>query len=366
MVHKTLPPIIAALQHKQFQPVGFGPRPLPLFLDMLHAETAASPERRAAALAGLRAYQDAPRPRPRKPAPARFRKGTARLRDYAAANATGRAVLFVPSLINPPHILDLLPDQSLLRWLAAQGHRPMLLDWGTPKPGGPLDLTAHVERILLPLIAKFDTPPVLVGYCLGGTMALAAAALTRVAGLAMVAAPWHFTGLGSAARADIAQLWAAARPTCEAIGLVPMEVLQSGFWRLDPARTIAKYETFAQLEPDTPAFRRFVAMEDWANAGAPLPFAAGRALFEDFIAGDLSGSGHWRIAGRAIRPDALDCPAVDFVSRNDRIVPAATAADFPDRRDLGAGHVGMIVGSGARAQLWEPLSDWLNALPGLK
>ena len=41
-------------------------------------------------------------------------------------------MLVVPSLINRPYILDLAPGRSLLRWLAAQGLRPLLMDWGTP------------------------------------------------------------------------------------------------------------------------------------------------------------------------------------------------------------------------------------------
>lgn len=359
MVASAVPPFDTASQH--------GPRPLPLFLDMLREQTAASPERRAAALAGLRAYQDFPRRRARKPMPARFRKGTARLRDYGAKGATGRAVLFIPSLINPPHILDLLPELSLLRWLAQQGHRPFLLDWGTPPPNArELDVTAHVERVLLPLIAKFAEPPVLVGYCLGGTMALAAACLTPVAGLALIASPWTFAGFGAVARGEIAALWHAAKPVCAALGLVPMEVLQAGFWRLDPARTIAKYEAFAAMEPDSAAARQFVAMEDWANAGAPLPFATGRQVFEDFVGADATGAHRWQIKGTTITPAALTCPAIEFVSLNDRIVPAASAADLPARHDLGAGHVGMIVGRGARTQMWEPLSGWLNALPAPK
>jgi polyhydroxyalkanoate synthase len=61
-------------------------------------------------------------------------------------------------------------------------------------------------------------------------------------------------------------------------------------------------------------------------------------------------------------PLALACPAVEFVSRTDRIVPAATAAGLADRRDLAAGHVGMVVGGGARTVLWEPLAAWLTAV----
>lgn len=341
-----------------------GPRPLPLFLDMLRSETAASPERRAAALAGLAAFQHAPRARRGRLAPARFRKGRARLRDYGAPGADGRPVILVPSLINPPFILDLAPDASLVKWLATQGFHPFLLDWGHPLPTDrDLDVTAHVEQRLLPLIASFASPPILVGYCLGGTMALAAACAARVAGLALIATPWRYAGFGGAARAAIADLWRTAQPGCEKLGMVPMEVLQAGFWRLDPGKTIAKYEAFGRMVPGSAAAASFVALEDWANAGAPLPYAAGRQLFEDFVAADLTGKGGWRVAGTTVSPAAPDCPAIEFVSLNDRIVPAASAADLPDRHDLGAGHVGMIVGRGARSQLWEPLADWLNRLP---
>ena len=334
-----------------------GPRPLPLFLAMLREETAASPERRDAALAGLKAYQEAPRGTRRRLGPARFRRRQARLRDYGGS---GRDVVFVPSLINPPFVLDLAPQNSFLRWCSEQGLHPWLLDWGAPSPADrDLDATGHVERVLLPLLARFDEPPLLVGYCLGGTLALGAAAAGKAAGVAMIAAPWRFAGFGRA-RADIADLWSAAKPACETMGLVPMEVLQSGFWRLDPARTVGKYEAFGRMEPGSDPWRGFIALEDWANAGAPLTYAAGRELFEDFVGADLTGKGKWHVAGKTVDPHALPCPSVEFVSLSDRIVPKESAADLADRRDLGAGHVGMVVGGRARAQLWEPLADWLK------
>jgi polyhydroxyalkanoate synthase len=329
-----------------------------LFLEMVRAETQSSPLRTAAVLAGLTRYQEAPRMR-RRMAVATRRQGRARLRDYGKG---GRPVVFVPSLINPPFILDLMPERSLLRWIATQGCHTWLLDWGEPVPADrDLDIAGHVERILLPLLRRFREPPVLVGYCLGGTMSIAAAAAGACAGLATIAAPWRFDGYGEAARAEIATLWAAAQPGCERLGLVPMEVLQAGFWKLDPARTIAKYEAFAQLAGEEAAM--FVAMEDWANGGAPLPYAAGAELFGSFLAADRPGLGSWIVEGRAVEPLALPCPAVEFVSLNDRIVPASSAVGFAERRDLGAGHVGMVVGGRARTQLWEPLRDWIAALP---
>src|SRR5690349_15276630 len=116
----SLAPRIAALQHR--------PRPLPLFLAMLRSETAAEPARLQTALAGLRRYQEAERAPPPAPMPALAELRGATLRDYGGS---GPIVLFVPSLINPPNVLD-MGERSLLRWLTAQGHRVLLLDWGWP------------------------------------------------------------------------------------------------------------------------------------------------------------------------------------------------------------------------------------------
>jgi len=290
--------------------------------------------------------------------PAVASAGRAVLRDYGG---TGLPVVFVPSLINPPLVLD-LGENSLLRWLAQHGVHPLLVDWGSPTPDDRAqDVTAHVEGLLLPLLATLDRPPALVGYCLGGTMATATAAAIRTAGLVTIAAPWRFEAYGDALE-PISALWDQAHDTCEQLGLVPMEVLQSGFWQLDPRRTVAKFERFARLVPDSDEARAFVALEDWANGGAPLTFAAGRQLFDDFFVADLPGSGRWQIAGRNVDPETLGIPALSFVSSTDRIVPAASAARIGEVRELAMGHVGMIVGSRAREALWQPLADWLTAL----
>jgi hypothetical protein len=65
---------------------------------------------------GLRAYQEAPRPAPREPMPAIANAGRAVLRDYGGE---GLPVVFVPSLINPPLVLDLAEENSLLLARAA-------------------------------------------------------------------------------------------------------------------------------------------------------------------------------------------------------------------------------------------------------
>jgi len=333
------------------------PRPLTLFLDLVRRETGGQPERLARVLAGLRAYQEAPRPPVQPPKPALAVRRGAALRDHGGS---GPPLLFVPSLINPPDVLDLAPGKSLTGWLATQGFRVLLLDWGDVEERRDLGVAAHVEEILLPLIEELGEPPLLAGYCLGGTMAIGAAAAAKTKGLALLAAPWRFAGFPDESRRLLAELWRGAEPAAASFGMLPMEVLQSAFWSLDPARTVAKFERLASLPPQAAELQPFVALEDWANDGPPLPEAAAKELFRSLFERDDPGAGRWTVAGRAVRPERLACPVLNIVSRTDRIVPAASAAAVGERLDLDLGHVGMVVGSRAKEALWQPLAQWLS------
>jgi len=91
-------------------------------------------------LAAVERYRHHPYRRDLEPPPAIWAEGTTQLLDYtgiADAGDTDRfgqrpVVLFVPSLVNRAYILDLAEGNSFLRWLAAEGFRPLLVDWGRP------------------------------------------------------------------------------------------------------------------------------------------------------------------------------------------------------------------------------------------
>ncbi|MET0375695.1 MAG: alpha/beta fold hydrolase [Rhizorhabdus sp.] len=336
------------------------PRPLPLFLDMLRNETAAQPVRMRSALAGLKAYQAAPRPA-RPPAPptiARF--GRVTLRSYGAG---GHPVLFVPSLINGSEILDLTSENSMLRGLAAQGVNPVLLDWGSPDATErELSIGGHAESYIVPALEMLGKDTVLAGYCLGGTMSIAAAMLHPPKALVLLATPWDFAGFSSQARNDILELWRAAQPAAEAFGLLPAEVLQQIFWRIDPARTVAKFGHFASKNPASVEGQNYVAVEDWANDGPPLTLAAGRELMDTLMAQNASGVGAWTAGGGVVDPKLLRMPILNIVSTTDRITPAASSWPGGERIELAEGHVGMVVGRKAPGSLWRSLASWLSQL----
>ncbi len=295
-------------------------------------------------------------------------QGRARLLHYEAlsAQASGRApIIFIPSLINTPDVLDMSPNNSLLRFLTAAGHDIYQIDWGSPTTDDrDQDIGGYVTQLLLPLIAALPHAPVLVGYCLGGTMAIAAAALAPCIALATIATPWHFNAYPQSFRDQTHQAWTVAEQACRQLGVMPMEVLQTGFWSLDPRRTIEKYARFADKTDGDPGHDGFLLLEDWVNEGAPMTFAAGHELIENFYGADIPGSGQWSVGGQVIDPATLPFPTLAISSTRDSIVPHEARPRATDRISIDLGHVGMVVGRLARPMLWEPLSAWLSANGG--
>ena len=307
-----------------------------------------------AALAGLKNYEIAKRDAAPPPKSELARVRGSCIRDHGG---DGPPVLLVPSLINPPRILDLDPEVSLTSAIVQMNRRVLLLDWGNADARRELDVAGHVEHLLLPLLRRIGEPVALIGYCLGGTMAIAAANLCPVERVVTIAAPWRFADYPSESRQALDDMWQHSKAASRSLGALPMEVLQAAFWSLDPQRTVKKFAEFGRLDLGSPEARRFVALEDWANEGEPLPYPAACELIEDLFGTDLPGSGNWIIAKQAIT-DCPSAPALHILAGHDRIAPSATAP-AGDRLVIASGHVGLIVGS-ARIQLHKALAAFLD------
>ena len=335
------------------------PRPLPLFLDMVRTAAMTDPVLARRALAGVRRYGEARR----SPRPDRAVVATCGRVRLLAHGSSGPPLVMVPSLINPSHVLDLDRERSLLSYLGDHGFSAMVLDWGTPGSAEvEMDIGGHVSSYIVPLLQEIGEPVHLIGYCLGGTMAIAAAQHVHVRSLTLLATPWHYLRYPDASRSSLSALWARHRESVLAMGALPMEVLQQAFWGLDPERTVRKYADLADKADDDPAVTRFAALEDWSNSGAPLPAAAACDLFERFIGADEPGRGLWRVGGTVTTLDRLTAPRWHFVARKDRIAPAEAAPFGIGMTTCPSGHVGMIAVSRAISGCFEPVTAWLRSI----
>ena len=347
------------------------------------AQTLSTQARRRATafLEGILAYRRHPYRRDLPPAPEIWSEGSARLLDYGALaggdNAkTGVPVLVVPSLVNRAYILDLDGETSLLRWLAGRGLRPYLLDWGRPGPDERgFTLTDYIAGRLegaldAVLAARPQGPrPIVVGYCMGGLLALALA-LRRQAELAclvLLATPWDFHADPDHNASAAAASATALSPALDTLGEMPVDALQALFATLDPLLVARKFIKFSRLDPASRKAKLFVALEDWINDGVPLTAPVARECLQGWYGENTPATGRWRVAGRIVDPGALELPCLNVVPAQDRIVPPASAAALgaaiPGASQLepAIGHIGMIVSSGAKSQIWSPLAKWILA-----
>jgi polyhydroxyalkanoate synthase len=317
-------------------------------------------------LAGIAAYRRHPFQRRLEDPPEIWREGATRLLDYGPAE--GHPVVFVPSLVNRAYILDLLPERSMLRYLAANGVRPLLLDWGFPgEVECDFTLTDYVAGRLVRALSFLARPVDLVGYCMGGLMALGAAQFQPglVARLGLLATPWDFWAADRDGAQRVAQMLPLLEPAFVLAGSMPIDALQTLFSLLDPASVAAKYRDFAAQDQASARAEAFVAIEDWLNDGVPLAAPVAREVLGGWYGRNTPSLGHWRIAGLPVRPDDIAVPSFHAIPGKDRIVPPESAMPLagsfrnPVVLRPRLGHVGMVAGASARIALWDPLLAWL-------
>ncbi|MDH3231945.1 MAG: alpha/beta fold hydrolase [Alphaproteobacteria bacterium] len=341
-------------------------------------ETAAH-ERLKRFLRAVDGYRKHPYRRPFADPPVAWSEGATRLLDYShapeAMGGDGPALLIAPSLVNRGYVLDLMPERSLMRALAAAGFRPYLIEWGAPgeaEDGLDLDecILGRLSRCLDVVRSETGTKPVLVGYCMGGLLALALALRRQdeLSGLALLATPWDFHADGGAQSRLAAGLLAPWFPLFDGLGGLPVDVLQMFFAGLDPLLALKKFLAFSFFEPDSERAEAFVALEDWLNDGVVLPAAIARACVLGWYGENAPAKGSWLVGGTPVRPGDLRVPTLVVVPEKDRIVPPASARVLAAAIEHAhivtpaAGHIGMVVGSNRRADLWDPLASWVSGL----
>ncbi len=289
---------------------------------------------------GVMAYQRNDVQRTLIDPPAVWREGNTRLLDYGTTNRAARrrgtrAVLVVPSLINRWEVLDLTAEKSLLRAMAAQGCGPISSIGERPTTRSAASTRRPMWRASsgrLRFVAKrARRAPAVLGYCMGGTLtvALAARKPRRVAGLALMAAPWDFHAdrTGHAFLLSTGPLLA---EVADKVGELPVDILQTLFWSLDPWLSVKKFGRFLGLDPSSEHAKEFVLLEDWLNGGAPLAGPTARECLVGWYGNNVPGSNNWVVGGRRIVPSKIKVPSLVMIPSGDRIVPPLSAAALAD------------------------------------
>ena len=120
-----------------------------------------------------------------------FQNELFQLIQYTPTTATVAAepLLYVPPLVNRFYMIDLVPRQSLVRWLVEQGRTVFVVSWVNPTRAlADRTVESYVLDGIVPAIeqvrARTGTAPDLFAFCLGGTLVAIALAWLAAKGRA--------------------------------------------------------------------------------------------------------------------------------------------------------------------------------------
>lgn len=316
---------------------------------------------------GIDAYQQSTHDANRPPQQTVWQSGATTLQRFNDNN-DGAKILLIPSLINRADILNLDAGHSFTEFLAGQGFDVYTLNWGSPDAAeSTFDINAYITQRLLPALNHINGKVHIIGYCMGGTIATAAAVICpdKIASLTMLATPWDFHAPDQTLSLRMQAFLATATPVMTTKGVLPVDWIQLLFTAIDPLFAFNKFRKFRTLSPESDEARRFVIVEDWLNNGVPLTALAAYQALHDWYIQNQPMNGVWTIDAHLISDALITCPTCIIAPSKDRLVPTESAFGFMQQNESvkrmspPLGHIGMMVSPKAKAQVWEPLANWL-------
>ncbi|OEZ59136.1 class I poly(R)-hydroxyalkanoic acid synthase [Duganella sp. HH105] len=301
--------------------------------------------------------------------------------QYKPATATvhQRPLLMVPPCINKFYILDLQPENSLVRYAVEQGNSVFLISWSNPDQslaGTTWDDYVDqgvIEAIHVVQDISGQDQMNLLGFCVGGTLVSTALAVLAARGekpassLTLLTTFLDFSDTGVLdVFVDEAQV-AMREQQLKGGGLMPGRDLASTFSSLRPNDLVWNYVQSNYLKGNEPApFDLLYWNSDSTNLPGPM-FCW--YLRNTYLENKLK-TGKLKVAGQKVDLASIDAPAFIYGSREDHIVPWMSAFGSmnilnpgkvkANRFILGAsGHIAGVINSPVKNKR----SYWTNDKP---
>jgi polyhydroxyalkanoate synthase len=312
-----------------------------------------------------------------------FENDMFQLIQYTPATPTVHEVplLMVPPCINKFYILDLQPENSLVRYLVEQGNTVFMMSWRNPdqtmgnKTWDDFVDQGAVKAIDVAREISGKEKVNVFGFCVGGTIAASALAVEAARGRQPAASLSLFTTLLDFADNGVLDVFvdetqvALREQQLAKGGLMPGRDLATTFSSLRPNDLVWNYVQQNYLKGKTPpAFDLLYWNADSTNLPGPM-FCW--YLRNTYLENKLKVPGALTVAGVQVDLGKIDCPVFVYGSKEDHIVPweAAFASmnllnpkkPKANRFVLGAsGHIAGVINPASKGKR----SHWVNHANG--
>ena len=269
-----------------------------------------------------------------------------------------RPYLVVPPCINKFYILDLQPENSLIRYLVEQGHRTFVVSWRNPDEG--LQDKTWDDYIRDAALKAIEVTQDIsgakqinaLGFCVGGTVLGTALAVLAARGEKPVASATFLTTLLDFSDTGILDIFIDEHfvkfreMQMGAGGLLKGQELASTFSFLRPNDLVWNYVVGNYLKGETPPpFDLLYWNSDSTNLPGPM---YAWYLRNTYLENNLVQPGKATVCGEKVDLGKVDIPAYIYGSREDHIVPItgayATTQHLPGKKRFVMGASGHIAG----------------------
>jgi polyhydroxyalkanoate synthase len=281
-----------------------------------------------------------------------------------------RPALFVPPCINKYYIMDLQPDNSLIRFVVEQGHRLFVISWRNPdqslagKTWDDYIADGAIKAIEVVRAITGATTLNTLGFCVGGTIIATALAVLAARGERPAQSLTLLTTLLDFSDAGVLDLFidepsvrlremTIGADAPNGPGLLHGRELATTFSFLRPNDLVWNYVVGNYLKGETPPpFDLLYWNSDSTNLPGPM-FCW--YLRHTYLQDELKRPGRLSVCGEKVDLGAIRAPVFVYASREDHIVPWAAAyrslalMSGPTRFVLGAsGHIAGVINPPAK------------------
>lgn len=269
-----------------------------------------------------------------------------------------RPFLVVPPCINKFYILDLQPENSLVRYLSEQGHRTFVVSWRNPdaalegKSWDDYIESGAIKAISVAQDISGSRQINALGFCVGGTILGTALAVLAARGEKPLASATFLTTLLDFSDTGVLDLFIDENfvkfreMQMGRGGLLKGQELASTFSFLRPNDLVWNYVVGNYLKGETPPpFDLLYWNSDSTNLPGPM---YAWYLRNTYLENNLVKPGKCTVAGVKVDLGKVDIPVYIYGSREDHIVPIAGAygsvKHLPGKKRFVMGASGHIAG----------------------
>lgn len=298
----------------------------------------------------------------------------------------------VPLVLVPPlgvttETFDLMPQRSLVRYMAARGYPTYLIDWGTPeRRHAALGMRDYADRMMGEALdavrAHSGSQEVsLMGWCMGGLQVLIHAGLPdtqNIRAIVTVASPIDMRGGGliaGASRIINSPAKFIAHYTDFRLNKLNPESFHAPGWvtalafkLTDPIGSVTTYWDLLMHLWDREFVESHATTSDYLNHMLSYPIGMVGDMFTKMSLHNQMAKGEFQLSRSRVAEFAnIRVPLYVFAGARDALVAPSTAEHILDvvsssdkRFEVApGGHMGVMLGASAQGAVWERAANWL-------